>query len=72
MVCCTDVPIPGGPDLRLDNRGNIDFHLTQMIKAYAKSDPPPNQVKPVPITVVRRIMVVAATGDDPLQQCMPI
>ena len=60
----------GAPDLRLDLGGNIDFRLTRMLKAYAKSDPPPNRVKPVPITVVRRIMIVALAGQDPFQQCI--
>ena len=60
----------GTPDLRLDSGGNIDFRLTRMLKAYAKSDPPPNRVKPVPVVVVRRILIVAHAGNDPLQQCV--
>ena len=56
----------GAPDLRLDLGGNIDFRLTRMLKAYAKSDPPPNRVKPVPISIIRRIMVVASAGNDQL------
>ena len=36
-----------------------------MLKTYAKADPPPNRVKPVPITVLRRIMMVAHATTDP-------
>ena len=36
-----------------------------MLKAYSKKDPPPNRVKPVPITVLRRIFAVASNTNDP-------
>ena len=60
----------GTPDLRLDQGGNIDFRITRMLKSYSKADPPPNRVKPVPVAVIRRILVVAHAGPDPVQQCL--
>ena len=50
--------------------GNIDFRIQRMFKAYSKTDPPPNRVKPVPVAVIRRIMVVAHAGTDVLQQAI--
>ena len=55
----------GAPDPRLDFGGNVDFRITRMLKAYSKEDPPPNRVKPVPIPVIRRVMVVAIASADP-------
>ena len=39
-----------------------------MLKAYSKKDPPPNQVKPVPIMVLRCIFAVAHASQDPFTQ----
>lgn len=35
-----------------------------MLSAYKKEDPPPHRVKPVPVSVLRRIMVIAAASPD--------
>ena len=43
--------------------GKRDFRLTRMYSAWKKKDPPPNRVKPVPVQVLRRIMVVAQHSD---------
>ena len=56
----------GAPDPRLDPSGHVDFRLTRMLKAYSKEDPAPNQVKPVPIQVIRRIMTIAVASNDAL------
>ena len=37
-----------------------------MLKAYAKDDPAPNRVKPVPVPVLHHILSVASTTADPL------
>jgi hypothetical protein len=39
--------------------GKLGFRLQRMQSAYTKDDPPPNRVKPVPVMVIRRILVVA-------------
>ena len=59
----------GTPDPRYTDIGQMDFRLTRMWAAYNKKDPPPNRVKPVPITVLRHIMVIALSGDNTLIQC---
>ncbi len=42
-----------------------------MLSSYAKADPPPNRVKPVPIMVVHRIFAVAFANDaDVISQCL--
>ena len=42
-----------------------------MLSCYSKVDPPPNRVKPVPVSVLRRIFAIAATlQDDPQHQCL--
>ena len=41
-----------------------------MLNGYAKLDPPPNRVKPVPVQVIRRIFAVAATCTDDLTLCL--
>ena len=42
-----------------------------MLSCYTKKDPPPNRVKPVPVTVLRRIFAVASTlQNDPQYQCL--
>ncbi len=41
-----------------------------MLANYAKLDPPPNRVKPVPISVIRRIFAVAAACVDLVSICL--
>lgn len=60
----------GAPDPRLDSSSNIDFRITRQLSCYAKADPPPNRVKPVPVAVLRRIMVIAAASNCPFVQCL--
>ena len=55
----------GSPDPRLDSSGSINFCLQRQIKTYTQANPPPNQVKPVPISVLCRIMMVAHATTDP-------
>jgi hypothetical protein len=44
----------GLPDARLTTKGTLDIRLTRQLAAYAKDDPPPQRVKPVPISLLRR------------------
>ena len=60
----------GAPDPRLDQALHIDFRLQRMLKSYAKQDPPPDRVKPVPTQVLRRIMSIAAHHNDPVNQAI--
>ena len=45
--------------------GKTDIRLRFQLCCYTKQDPPPNQVKPVPIIVLRKLAAVAiATNDE--------
>jgi hypothetical protein len=49
----------GGADPRKDHHGGIDFWIQRQIKACAKTDDPPQRVKPVPIIIVVYILQLA-------------
>ena len=42
----------------------IDFRLRRLWKAWGKEDPPPHRVKPIPLSVLRRIADYAHNGLD--------
>jgi hypothetical protein len=46
----------GAPDIRKDATGSIDFRIQRQLRHYAKLDPPPARVKPVPITIIIYIL----------------
>ncbi|GFH46223.1 hypothetical protein CTEN210_02697 [Chaetoceros tenuissimus] len=54
----------GEQDPRLNFHDNLDFRLARMIKSYKKKDPPPNRVKHVPLSVIRRIVQIAFSGNS--------
>lgn len=49
----------GAPDPRLTIQGNIDFQLRCQFSCYAKEDPPPNRVKPIPVPILMHILANA-------------
>ena len=50
----------GAKDPRInDGESDIDFRIRRMLNAYNKKDPPPNRVKPIPVQVIRRILLLA-------------
>lgn len=53
----------GSADPRLNTAGAIDFRVSRTWAAWKKQDPPPNRVKPIPITVIRRIAAIAQQLD---------
>lgn len=53
----------------MNSHDNLDFRLARMLKSYKKKDPPPNRVKPVPLSVIRRIVQIAYAGNSPNQHC---
>lgn len=55
----------GAPDPRLTPSGKMDFRITRQISYYKKQDPPPDRVKPVPVTVLQHLAHAAAAGADP-------
>jgi hypothetical protein len=42
----------GAQDPRLNSSGSIDFRLQHQLAGYAKADPPPARVKPIPLSIV--------------------
>jgi len=57
----------GAEDPRLNSAHVIDFRISRTIKAWKKTDPPPDRVKPVPIQVIRRIASTSySTFSSPL------
>ena len=52
----------GGEDCRKDTTGALDFRLARQFRAYGRQDPPPNRVKPIPISLVRRIANLSDNG----------
>jgi hypothetical protein len=49
----------GKIDPRLTPQGKIDFRLKRLLSSFSKQDPPPTRVKPIPVQVLRRVMLVA-------------
>ena len=49
----------GAPDPRLDTHGDTNFCLDRQLGKYKKDDPPSQRVKPVPLSVVWKILVAA-------------
>ena len=46
----------GTTDPRYDVYGKIDFRLSRQYRSYTKEDSPPSRVKPVPITLIIRVL----------------
>jgi len=51
----------GADDPRHNSAHKIDFRLQRTLKAWKSTDPAPDRIKPVPITVIRRIATLAQT-----------
>ena len=49
----------GSADPRLNPHGHLDFRLTSLYQAWAKADPPPSRVKPLPMTLLRQVVALA-------------
>jgi hypothetical protein len=49
----------GAQDIRKDAVGGIDFRIQRQLRSYAKADPPPSRVKPIPIQVIHHVLAVA-------------
>ena len=45
----------GARDPRHDAHGNTDFRISRQLRSYAREDPPPTRVKPLPIAVLHDI-----------------
>jgi len=54
----------GLPDPRLDSAGNVDSRLSDMFAAWARADPPPARVKPLPIQVLHHAQSLVSYAPD--------
>jgi hypothetical protein len=53
----------GATDPCLNSIGKINFQLQHQLACYSKQDPPPNQVKPIPILILQNIMAIAIVAN---------
>jgi hypothetical protein len=51
--------VVGSPDTRLTPAGKHDFRLRRQFNAYAKVDPSPKRVKPIPFPIQQHVMRLA-------------
>jgi len=54
----------GYPDPRLDGAGRLDSRLSDLYAAWARADPPPSRVKPLPIQVLHHAQSLVAYAPD--------
>ena len=55
----------GQPDPRLLPSGKLDLRLNRQLSAYAKSDPPPHRVKPIPLQVISHAIAQGYRANTP-------
>ncbi len=60
----------GRPDARLTSQGALDLRLTRQLAAYAKDDPPPHRVKPVPVSILRQAVEYRLLANSPKAQAI--
>ena len=60
----------GAKDPRMTSTGKLDGRLQIQFRCYSWQDPPPSQVTPIPVQVLRRLACVAAASRDPELQAV--
>ena len=60
----------GGKDPRMTSTGKSDGRMQLQFRCYSRQDPPPSQVNPIPVQVLRRLAYVAAASRDPELQAV--
>ena len=58
------------PDIRKPDGVNIDYRLQQLLRSYAREDPPPFRVKPVPVPVLHRATAIASARNTAKAACV--
>ena len=56
----------GTPDPCLTIKSELDIHIRFQYWCYSKQDPPPNQVKPIYLQVLRHIFRIATESVEPI------
>jgi hypothetical protein len=60
----------GLPDPRLTLTGALDLRLARQLTSYNKQDPPPNRVKPIPLSVLRHAVRCARHLNTPFHHAL--
>lgn len=60
----------GYRDPRLHPSGKLDLHLHHQLQAYMKEDPPPTQVKPIPLQIIHHLVLQCYQTPDPRQNAI--
>jgi len=60
----------GYSDPRLQPSGKLDLRLHRQLQAYEKHDPPPHQVKPVPLQILLHVTSFNLRTSDPKQNAI--
>ena len=55
----------GSKDPRLNSHGALDFRITTLYQAWAKTDDPPSRVKPLPLTLLAQTVDLAHHEQSP-------
>ena len=55
----------GSPDPRLDGNGRLDFRLAALYRSWARVDPPPSRVKPLPMSLLTHVVTLARCENTP-------
>ena len=55
----------GAADPRMNEHGVLDFRLTALLQGWAKTDPPPSRVKPLPVTLLTKVVTLAHQEQTP-------
>jgi hypothetical protein len=53
------------PDPRLQPSGKLDFRLSRQLSSYAKVDPPPARVKPIPLPIITHAASLCRRANTP-------
>ena len=56
----------GTADPRVNAHGKLDFRIASLFRSWAQADPPPSRVKPLPITLLRRVVALAHQANCPV------
>ena len=58
------IAVLASKDPQMTSTGKIDGRLQLQIRCYSRQCPPPSQVKPIQVQVLRRLACVATASND--------
>ena len=60
----------GYPDIRKPDGVTIDYRLQQLLRGYARKDPPPFRVKPIPVSVLHCASAICDSRNTDKSRCL--